>query len=131
MEYKCKSCSNKVSENTIRCPHCGDADAVYNKEIEKNLRIIIATKKAINVVAVIVGAMPLLLYISIYIYRDITRGLFDDYYPLRVGFILLLMVLGFAIWLVGLWIQDAVFGKSNYYEELSQPRKKKDDLRVW
>ena len=32
--YKCKTCKEKIAENAINCPNCGDADPFWNKEID-------------------------------------------------------------------------------------------------
>ncbi|MDR0604672.1 MAG: hypothetical protein LBG80_10255 [Bacteroidales bacterium] len=31
--YKCRTCSKAIAPTAIICPHCGDADALHNKEI--------------------------------------------------------------------------------------------------
>ncbi|MDR2684075.1 MAG: hypothetical protein LBB53_01680 [Prevotellaceae bacterium] len=43
--YKCRTCNREVAATAIICPHCGDADTVYNNEIHTSETKIDKTRK--------------------------------------------------------------------------------------
>ena len=124
MNYRCRSCSNEVSGNTIRCPHCGDPDAVYNKEIEPNERIIKAIERTIFVAAIIISLM--FIFFCMHLVGRVTD--FDTGIMLILRF--LFLALGLAICLGVNRLLLSILEKSSYHDKLMSPYWKQIRLLV-
>ena len=95
--YKCKTCSAKLADNATVCLQCGDTDAIYNLECERlNKKKIKNSNKLFILIEVVFGIFGWVLFIVI-----VAKGFKGQWRQ-----VLFLIVLFYAIRLLGKWIYD-------------------------
>jgi len=125
--YKCRTCGKPLAENAITCPHCGDVDAIYNNYIKEKWnkwseKIRSHESMAKTFSGISAFALPIYLGFAFNI-----KGHWWQF--------VLLIILGYVIYFIGLgignWISDqmCIYEKEEWKRSESQKNSLKTMLK--